>query len=57
MKRRLALTAEIVAALGLAVLAIVLAVQHETTFAIILAVSCVSFVVDAMRRVHRAGSA
>ncbi|NUR02772.1 MAG: hypothetical protein HOY79_41510 [Streptomyces sp.] len=50
------MTAEIVAALALAVLAIVLAIQHETTLAILLAVSCVSFVVDAMRRIRRARS-
>ena len=56
-KRQLALTAEIGAAAVLAALAITLAVQHETALtvvlAVVLAVGCASFVVDATRRVRR----
>lgn len=58
-KHRLALTAEAGAAVVLAVLATALAVQHESTLsvalAVIMAVGCASFVVDATRRVRRTG--
>ncbi|MER5215612.1 hypothetical protein ABT063_35070 [Streptomyces sp. NPDC002838] len=43
------------AAAVLAALAIPLADQHETALAVVLAVGCASFVVDATRRVRRSG--
>ncbi|MET9444946.1 hypothetical protein [Streptomyces sp. NPDC006610] len=54
-KRRLALTLEIAAATTLGALAIALGVQQETALAVVLAVGCASFLVDAARRVRRAG--
>jgi hypothetical protein len=56
-KHRLALTAEIAAAVGLAVLAIVFVVEQDAALAVVFAVGSGSFVVDAMRRVRRAGNA
>lgn len=54
-KRRFALTLEIVAATTLGALAIALVVQQETALAVVTAVGCASFTLDAIRRVRRAG--
>ncbi|MEV7990572.1 hypothetical protein AB0O67_01270 [Streptomyces sp. NPDC086077] len=52
-KRRFALSLEIAAATTLGALAIALGVQQETALAVVMAVGCASFTVDALRRVRR----
>ncbi|MFD6819902.1 hypothetical protein ACFWC5_05975 [Streptomyces sp. NPDC060085] len=55
MKQRIALTTEIVAAAILTVLAITLAIQHESALAAIFGAGALSFVVDTTRRIRRVG--
>ncbi|MFD7439306.1 hypothetical protein [Streptomyces sp. NPDC059861] len=54
-KRRFAPALEITAATILGALAIALGVQQETALAVLMAVGCGSFLMDAARRVRRTG--